>query len=717
MKLDPITFEVIKHRLWQINDEQGVTIRTISASPIVVEGNDFNCALFTPDGELAVAGAYVSNHITTLDVVLKTVMTEASEINEGDVFALNDPYMGCLHQNDIAMVSPIYYEGRLVLWAGNVLHHADVGGMDEGSFCINATSVFQEPPRFFLKIVDRGKVCREVERTIALNSRLPDSLALDLRAQIGAINVARRRLTELIEERGVETVLSVMYQSIDYAEERLREFFSEIPDGSWHSEIYLDGDRVGSDSLYRIHLKLDKRGSDLTFDYTGTSSQAPGPINATFHGSYSGVVAPIYNFICDGKIDWNSSVKRCVHMVAPEGTLVNATYPAAVSVCSIGMSWLVMVSAVKAVAKMLSSSGKYRELVCPSYNVSSNCVNIFGIGRSGKRVGALLSDHRGAGAGARSFADGFDNAGHFFSYLGFMSNVESQEWKLPILYLFRRQLADSGGPGKYRGGLNIMAAFSPYRCEKVLFKGTNTAGTDQSNASGIDGGYPGSGSQVILIRDVDPGIWLEQREEDFMAYLKSGRGVQYQPSKSEGEVGLHDLLLFYPPGGGGYGDPLDRDPQRVREDVLNRAVSKEWARSQYGVVLNENLEVSETETQQERQRHTEQRLREASGNASVRKRPGGEVLRRVGEYLELVKIGKDRVIRCRCCQHVYCAEEDDPRNQALTRVQPLGKAGPWICRRYNGNSPNFELVEYMCPGCGVLIDVTERPKSGVPFVA
>ncbi len=301
MKLDPITFEVVKHRLWQINDEQGVTIRTISASPIVVEGNDFNCALFTREGELAVAGAYVSSHITTMDVVLKNVKAQASEINDGDIFVLNDPYMGCLHQNDFAMVSPLFHGKEVVVWVGNVLHHADVGGIDEGSFCVNATYVFQEPPRFFLKIVERGKVCPEVERTIVLNSRLPDTVALDLRAQIGAINVARERLKELIKERGMETVLAVMVQSIDYAEEKLVQFFAEVPDGSWSSEVFLDGDRVGSDSIYRICLKLDKKGSDLCFDYTGTAPQAPGAINATLHGSYSGTVVPIYDFICDGK--------------------------------------------------------------------------------------------------------------------------------------------------------------------------------------------------------------------------------------------------------------------------------------------------------------------------------------------------------------------------------------------------------------------------------
>ena len=149
--------------------------------------------------------------------------------------------------------------------------------------------------------------------------------------------------------------------------------------------------------------------------------------------------------------------------------------------------------------------------------------------------------------------------------------------------------------------------------------------------------------------------------------------------------------------------------------MLNKAVSPEYARQGYGVVLNEALEIDEVQTQQERQRLIEQRLSEASGAVSVGKQSGGKVLRVVGEYLELVEIAGKRVIRCRRCQHVYCSEGEDARNNALTREQPLGKAGPWICRRWGGNSPNFVLVEYICPGCGVLFSTEERLKSDIPI--
>jgi N-methylhydantoinase B len=260
-----------------------------------------------------------------------------------------------------------------------------------------------------------------------------------------------------------------------------------------------------------------------------------------------------------------------------------------------------------------------------------------------------------------------------------------------------------------------MTGFIPYKTEKLLFKGMNTSGTDQSNASGINGAYPGAGSQVILIRDIDRKRWLEQMESA-AEYLKSGNGINYLSSKSDGEIGPRDLLLFYPPGGGGYGDPLERDSQRVKDDVQNEDVSREWAQVQYGVVLNEKLEVDEPRTRKERERLVEQRMKKTKGKALIRKQPGGEVLRRVGEYLELVEISKERVIRCLRCKHVYCSEKENPKDYALIREQALGEAGPWVCRRWDGNSPNFLLLEHICPGCGVLFDTVEslRSEAGNP---
>ena len=721
MRVDPITFEVVKHRLWQINDEQANAIRTMSVSPIVVEGNDFGTGLFTKDAEIISPGAYMLIHVTTMDTIIRNVMAIASEINDGDVFLTNDPFLGACHQNDVAVVSPFFYEGEHIMWVGNVMHYADVAGMDEGSFCINADNLYQEAPRYFLKIVDRGKFSSEVERTIVTNSRLPDMVALDVRAQVGAIHVARKRLGEVLDEHGVDTVTAVAHQSIDWAEQKLRERISELPDGEWTTQVYIDGDRVGSDRIVRICLKLEKKGDHLYFDYTGTDPQVAACINTTENVTNAGTTAPLQALLCRGEIDWNSSVKRVATVFVPEGSVLNCRPPAPVSVGVIVCSSLTNAASMHVMSQMMSGSEKYRDLVCPSWANSINAVNIFGIGRRGKYVGNVLSDHRGGGAGARTFGDGFDHGGFALCPVSLMADVENQEWKLPVLYLYRKQLPDSGGPGKFRGGLTAVSAVTPHRTERLMWKSQNTSGADQSNALGIGGGYPGAGSQASVVRDADLerilGAWsIPEHYEGF------GGALQHLSSKSDGFLESRDLYIYHAPGGGGVGDPFHRDLERVRQDVLRGAVTIEMARLAYGVVLTADLAVEVEGTRQERLRLVEKRKSEAvvrNGAAATLSNGAAErPVRLIVEYVEQVGDGSDGFVRCTECQHVYCSASEEPRRFAAVRHSPLRKAGPWLAERWGGNSPNFLLVEYLCPSCGVVFDVLERLQSEVqPAVA
>ncbi|TFB75011.1 hydantoinase B/oxoprolinase family protein [Cryobacterium glaciale] len=694
--LDPITFEVIKHRLWQINDEQGIAIRSISTSTIVVEGNDFNVGLFAANGDLAVAGPYVTSHVTTMDALIKNVIeTAGDDVEDGDIFLCNDPYMGALHQNDVAVVSPIFVDGQILLWAGNVVHHADLAGIDEGSFCVNATSVFQEAPRYFLKVVRAGVLCRDVERTFITNSRTPEMVAMDLRAQIGAINVAVKRVRELSDTYGAGVVRDVMTQTIAYSGELLRERIGELPDGTWSTEVFMDGDRVGSDEILTVKLTLTKSGETLHFDYAGSSPQSAGAVNATDYSTYAGTTTPVYAFLCGSEIDWNSSIRKSVTVDAPSGSVVNANYPAAVSICSIGFTWLTAVAATRVIAAMLSESEKYRNRACASWGVACCGNNVFSQGSDGELIGGLLSDHRGAGAGARANQDGIDHAGTVFSPLSYMSNVESQELKFPFLYLFRKRLVDSGGPGRFRGGMTILAAMTPFGTESVTWKSQNTAGSDQSNAAGLEGGYPGAGSQVSVVRNTDVWQTLSQHPTgtDIGAF---GGEVIHLETKSEGVLRRGDVFVFHPPGGGGFGDPLDRDPEDVAADVRDGVISLEAAVHNYAVGLSTDGSVDYVETAEQRnarrqisatQPDTSEALRSTSGTPTPTKCP------RCGRATE---IGKP------------------------TRwTSPLSAAGPWLAERWQGNSPNFKLLHTSCTACGSEWDVCEvaAPDDTSPLPA
>jgi N-methylhydantoinase B len=703
--VDPISFEVLRHRLWQINDEQGVAIRTVSASPIVVEGNDFNVGLFDRRGRLATSGSGSLIHVNTLGFTIRNFIESGLDFDPGDVLMTNDPYLGAVHQNDVIMASPLFVDGEIVLWIGNVLHHADVGGIDEGSFCINARSLFQEPARYFLKIARGGRIDPAVERTFVTNSRLPDAASLDLRAQLGGIHVARERLEGLMAERGVEVVSAVVDGLIDDSREQLSRMLGEIPDGTWHGEAHMDGDRVGSDRVVTVTLEMTKRGDRLHFDYAGSSPQVDSAVNCTWHSTYAGSTVPVYAFLCGGEIDWNAGLEELVTIDAPSGTVVNAEFPAPVSICTIGFRWLVTVAANQAVARMLSASPAHRDRVCPSWGVSCNANNLFHHSPSGKTQGALLSDHRCGGAAARSFADGFSHSGQITAYSSNAGNVETTESKLPVLYLMRRQLTDSGGPGRFRGGVTAMSALTPYGVDQLTFKSTNTAGTEASNAAGIEGGFPGGGSQAFVCRDADP---LGALAGDGAAFDPETlvTAADWLPSKADGIVRQGDVFGFYPPGGGGFSDPLLREPWRVRDDVAVGLVSDEDANGVYGVVLT-GAGVDEDAT---RVRREELRTARLEGASTVEYRLGFDVGNggSPSDTLEVAGGDGDPEIRCTWCGHTYEHTDDGDAVRARGRRGPVGGAGRWVGRRVGGDSSRFELQQVLCPGCGTLVSTDER---------
>jgi N-methylhydantoinase B len=360
---------------------------------------------------------------------------------------------------------------------------------------------------------------------------------------------------------------------------------------------------------------------------------------------------------------------------------------------------------------MLDASADFRDRVCSSWNVSSNCNNLFGLSPEGRRVGALLSDHRAGGAAARSFDDGFSHAGQITSYASTLGNVEGAEWKLPLLYVYRKRLTDSGGPGRFRGGLTAAAAVVPYRTRELILRSTNTAGTEQSNAHGIDGGYPGAGSQVTLVRGSD--VWALLRQGRVPGdHDGFGGEVTHLPSKAADVLGPDDVMVFYAPGGGGYGDPVEREPDRVARDVADGRVSALRARDIYGVALAADGTADAAGTEAQR--------------AAIRARRRGGAIgpwRREDRYHHPDRAsGKDwpvgdavslsaadgETLRCARCGHALTGDG----GSVAVRHVPLAAAGPHFALRWAGESPHFALEEVACAGCGTLVDAGEVRRDG-----
>ncbi|MBI5442919.1 MAG: hydantoinase B/oxoprolinase family protein, partial [Deltaproteobacteria bacterium] len=332
-KVDPITFEVVRHKLSAINEEQAITIRRVSGSPIVTDVADFNTGIYGPYGEVVAMGWHVGFKSGCMSGMIRTVVDSYHDnpgINQGDMFVLNDPYCGALHQPDVAVLAPVLYEDRIVAWVGADAHEIDVGGMAFGGLQMDAHDVQQEGLLLpGVKLVEHGRLREDIWRMIMGMVRIPPMVALDLKAMISANRIATRRMLEIIDKYGVQTVESVMRNEISASERQFRARLRSLPDGIFRSVDFIEHDGHRN-NLYKIALSLEKRGDRLLVDMTGSSRQAPGPINCAMNGLRGAVMAGMLPILAPD-IRWNDGVFSAVEISAPEASIVNAARPAPVS--------------------------------------------------------------------------------------------------------------------------------------------------------------------------------------------------------------------------------------------------------------------------------------------------------------------------------------------------------------------------------------------------
>lgn len=709
-RVGPIDFEVLRHRLWQINDEQGRTIINVSGSPVASEANDFNVGIANAKGEIVCVGSYMGQLILGLGSAVKNAYSLFGEegIEDGDIYLTDDPWLGAVHQNDVCLMAPVFWEGKLISWVGSSIHQVDVGGGFEGSWNPESTSIFQEAPLYdFLKVVRKGKVQPEVVATYTRNSRLPTLLELDMRSQIAGINVTRERLYELIREYGVDTITSVMEDCLDYQEFLLRRKLLQIPDGEWYTEDYLDHDGH-QEKLYTVRLKLTKKGDRLIFDYRDSDPQTPGFVNCTRTSLAGLTFLSVATHLCND-IPWGWGILRLVDILSIEGTVIDAKYPAPVSGAPVNAGWKVKTTSSLALSKMLTSSENYKENAMAVW-VGSSCIYIvFGINQYHKPFGTMLLSSTMGGGGARYFDDGYNQSAPLESTTPSVINVESAELNTPILYLYRKRTIDSGGAGKYRGGVSARSCITPYDTDSLRVF-TTTLGTTHTSSFSLDGGYPGGGSNCFLKKNTP--ILQLIKEGNFPENLVDiqGKELEILPSKYWFSFQAGDVLETEAHGGGGFCDPLERDPRLVQKDVLDKCVSPEWAFGIYGVVLDsESLKIDADATKARRKELKAERLK-----SGQRIRPAQEGLlptngatARLGESLYVT----EGLVHCRSCKGIISKASDNPKEYCLLIRSPLKKANPWIALRLKGDNPLFALQEYVCPHCGKLLFVDVRLTS------
>jgi len=721
LRLDPKTFEILRHRLWYINDEGARTISRLSGSPVATEVFDMNTGLMTAGGDLVYIDTFICAQATTLAPFVKHLIQEYRDdpgFGPDDIFLCNDPYVSVCHQNCVMVAGPVHWKDQPVAWTGASLHVIDVGGPVAGQVQVGAADIFGEQPLIGpIKLIEGGRLRRDVEATYLKNSRLPDLLALDLRAKVAAAQVVKRRLLETFQEFGYDTVQAAMADIIDYTERRLRARLQELPDGVWRHRGYIEfGERI-----YDCHVTMTKEGGHLVFDFSESAPQAPAVINCTLNGLIGGVLGAMMVYLC-WDIPWSpAGVLRTVTVRSRPGTVVHARWPAGVSKSTTTAIWEVRNLASITIGKMLGASEPYRDRAMAGWQGVKALEELFGTDAEGRPFGGPLLEGMAGGGGALCWRDGIDTGGHTSSVRSTIADVESHEYRYPILYLYRRQTPDSGGPGKFRGGAGISMVYTVNGVDEIPTKILHTFGVEQPESPGMFGGHPSTTNQFAILRNSDV---LERfaRGEVPQGLAEMSGVLEVYGAYAQTSMRRSDVYRTVSMGGGGYGDPLERDPHRVAADVENGLVSPEWARRAYGVITSgPDGGVDEAATVEMRRQLREQRRRAVQADATSERPPGHPVQPwdpiaegvRLSEALFYDLRGDLAVIRCRCGYVLGSADVRYKRLAAVARY-PVQHIGPEVNPHRVGGD-RFELREFYCPHCLTRLEV-EIARTGDPIL-
>lgn len=698
-QVDPITFEVIRHKLMAINVEQATTIRSVSGSSIVTDIADFNTGIYGPYGEVVAMGWHVGWKAGCMSGMIRNLVDNYKHnigINEGDMFCLNDPYFGALHQADVAMLAPIYWGGRLIAWTGADCHEVDVGGTAFGSLQLGARDVQGEGMLLpGVKLVEKGKIREDIWLMIMGMVRIPPMVALDLKAMIAANNVAIRRMGELFDHYGAETVEAVMRTEMAATERQFRARLRSLPDGVFRAVSYFEHDGH-EDKVYKVALSLEKRGERLMVDMAGSSPQAPGCVNCAKNGLRGALFAGSLPIIAPD-MRWNEGIFKILEFHAPEGSVVNSLRPAPVSASTTNAMFQVMQAMEAAASRLVACLNETSRYASAPAKGPFCGIILNGTNRDGYPYGDVLGDSMAGGGGAYVDHDGLDPAVDYCVPQPVIGNIEAYEARAPILVLYRSLVRDGGGAGRSRGGVGIEFAVTPHDTPglNVLLVGSGL-GTPEI---GIAGGLAASSAYYYYVEHGSDAASPLGRIKN-TASLDAAGGIVHKlgPKNPAFWVKAGDVIVHVTSGGGGYGDPLDREPERVRVDVVNGLVSAEAAAQYYGVIIAGDA-VDEDATAARRAGIRKARL---GGTTPNREAVTGEA-----NSLGALRLDDNRNFSCRC-GHPLGSARENWKTYAAMRVVDSREHGPLVHVR-----DELELHEYICPSCATLLE-TELMVKGEP---
>ncbi|MCP8687191.1 hydantoinase B/oxoprolinase family protein [Marinobacterium sedimentorum] len=586
IKVDPITLQVISGALDTIAEEMGHVLYRMSFSSIIRESQDLGAGLFDLNYQTICESESTPMHIGSIPAYLRGIeqTLQGGEWHEGDVVVHNHPYYGSSHSPDLAVIIPIFHEGELIAFAGNTAHHIDIGAATPG-LIIDVADVYAEGMLLAgIKLYEKGKRNEGLAQMITHNSRASTQLIRDIEAQVASAQLGVKRFKELLTRYGKDTAFAAIEQLIDYSETMLRQRIAAIPDGDYRAEGFLDDDGRNRETRLPVVVTVTVAGDSVTVDLTGSADQTPTAYNVPFEGSCKVAAYAAFrmllldSYTLETPVPSNEGSFRPIKVVAPKGSIFNPIFPAAAEARFTQCNRMIDLI-IRALAPVLP------ERVIAGSSASISFASYSGLKEDGD-YWVFLEVNEGA-YGGRPRSDGPDCIDNLMANTR-NNPIEDLGMHLPMI-CDRYELRDDvmPGAGKHRGGIGVVKA------QRVLTPGfiTHESERHYDVPWGIFGGTDGAVGRTEIYNAANPD------ERTLMPSKFSGYATQ-----------AGDVMAYYSPCGGGYGDPLERTPEQVREDVLDDFCSLEHARDIYGVVLSEAVVIDADATQR---RRSEMRQRQA----------------------------------------------------------------------------------------------------------
>ena len=575
-RIDPILASVLQRRFKSITEEMGLTLLRTTRSPILNEARDFVTGLYDRKGRMLEQTEYIPVLAFAIQPACEYIVGYfGDDIHPGDVILHNDVFTGGNQNADVAVFKPIFHDDELMAWAACKGHQADIGGAVAGGYNPEAREVWQEALRITpVKIYEAGRFRKDVWDFVFANIRY-DIVEEDIKAEIGGCVVGERGVQALLERYGRETFERHVEHLFDVTERMVRKEIREIPDGTYRGEsvVYYDGVHEGSEMTIRLSVVV--AGEEITFDFTGSSPQTEGFVNAPYAATASAVLLTFLMLI-NPDIPHNDGILRPIHIVNPEGSFLNARFPAATT---FGNS----ITGPNSDAILKAFSEPLPQRVTAGWNRFLGFTITGWDPRKDRSYVDILFLALKGGSGGTWMADGYDHIGLINCAGGILAqDYEMFEIHDPHFLIRHEYLPDSAGAGRWRGGLGVVTEFEIYG-ENVTGIAFGDGIEEEARAFGLFGGKRGTVNRVEL-RYPDGTVRTAKAKEIIRNIPK------------------HTIFHDQAGGGGGYGNPLERPVERVLEDVRNELVSVRSAREDYGVIVDENtLELDEEATRKRRE--------------------------------------------------------------------------------------------------------------------